>query len=215
LLGILAFCSEILPIVFYLSFYKRNRGEGLWVIFVYCTASLLSEPAFTYLGVNSSYIYSGFTIVEFTLFSLFFYLSFQEKKFKYSTVFGALIFYAISIPTLTGKKDSSFDSLNASLEAVLIILYCILFLYEKIRDPKVIFVYYTKQFWIIVAFFIYFSSTLFLFLYAGSFTVQQHKNYWVINNFFEILKNILFSIAFIMKKNIQRSYLTDNLDPDI
>jgi hypothetical protein len=59
---------------------------------------------------------------------------------------------------------------------------------------------------------------LFLYLYFSTLSAEQRSNYWAINNFFEILKNILFSVAFIMKKHdqgSQRSYLTDYLDPDI
>ena len=30
---------------------------------------------------------------------------------------------------------------------------------------------------------------------------EEHKNYWYINNLFDIIKNILFCIAFTMKKS--------------
>jgi hypothetical protein len=82
------------------------------------------------------------------------------------------------------------------------------------RDSNIEFVYNNKKFWIIIAFLLYFSGTLFLYVYMNTLPEQQRSNYWTINNFFEILKNILFCIAFIMKKNVQPSYLTDNLDPD-
>jgi hypothetical protein len=92
------------------------------------------------------------------------------------------------------------------LEAVLIISYCILLLYEQVKDPTITFVYNTKRFWIIIAFFLYFSSTLFLFLFADTMTIQQRANYWAINNFFEILKNILLTVAFIIKNNYTKPY---------
>jgi hypothetical protein len=210
LLQLLAYFTEILPIIFYLIFLKRNRGEGLWVIFLYSLLSLLTELLFEIL--QRQIIYSIFTIVEFTLFSLFFYISLKEKRFKYIPIIGALIFYIVAISNFTNKK---FDSLSVSLESILIIPYCILLLYEQIKDPSIIFVYYNKKFWVIIAFFLYFSATLFLYIYYSTLSAEQRSNYWLINNFFEILKNILLSIAFIMKKNDQRSYLTDNLDPDI
>ena len=210
LLPVLAYFTEILPIIFYLIFLKRNRGEGLWVIFLYSLLSLLTELLFEIL--QRQIIYSIFTIVEFTLFSLFFYISLKEKRFKYIPIIGALIFYIVAISNFTNKK---FDSLSVSLESILIIPYCILLLYEQIKDPSIIFVYYNKKFWVIIAFFLYFSATLFLYIYYSTLSAEQRSNYWLINNFFEILKNILFCIAFIMKKNAQPSYLTDNLDPDI
>jgi hypothetical protein len=156
---------------------------------------------------------SSFTILEFTIISWFAYSSLQGKKLKYIPVVGALIFYPIAIINFT-KNQETFDSIPASIEAIIIILYCILLLYEKINNPEVLFVYNSKKFWVIIGFFLYFSSTLFLFLYARTFTKEEHDKYWTINNFFEILKNILFSISFIMKKNNKESY-TENLNPDI
>jgi hypothetical protein len=217
LLPLLGFISEILPIVFYLVFLKRNRGEGLGVIFIYCCLSMLSEPIFPdmlHLKISQDALGSTFTIIEFTLASYFFFTTLQRKTFKYIPLAGALLFYPVAIFNFT-RTSEGFDSIPASLEAILIILYCILTLYEQISDPKVIFAYYNKKFWATIAFFLYFSSTLFLFLYARTLVSHGLDKYWAINNFFEILKNILFCISFIMKKNLQKSYQLDNLDPDI
>ena len=181
----------------------------MWVIFVYCILSLATEFL---LHFEQNLVYFGFTLCEFTLFSLFFYLSLREKRFRYIPIIGALLFYAIAISNFTSKGENPFDSLPASVEAILIISYCILLLYEQIKDPNIVFVYNTKKFWIIIAFFLYFSSTLFLFIYAGSISEQQRSNYWVINNFFEVLKNILFCISFIMKKNSKKPFAIDGYD---
>jgi hypothetical protein len=202
LLPYLALLSEILPIILYLCFAKRNKGEGLWVIFLYCVVSLFSEWLFHILKQEVHiFVFICFTTFEFTVFSFFFYSSLKEKRFKYVPVIGALIFYLIVIITFTNKKTGNFDSLSASLEAIFIIVYSIVFLYEQIKDPSVVYVFNTKKFWIIIAFFLYFSSTLFLFLYSATLTKQERYNYWYINNFFEILKNTFFCISFTMKKS--------------
>jgi hypothetical protein len=210
LIALLAFFTEILPIIFYLAFLKRNRGEGLWVIFLYCILSVLGEVLGGIMHLNI--IAPLFNIVQFTLFSLFFYFSLKEKKFKYIPIAGAVVFYVIAIRNFT---NTGFDSFTVSLASIFFIPYCILLLYEQMRDSNIVFVYNNKKFWIIVAFFLYFSGTLFLYIYINTLPEQQRSSYWVINNFFEILKNILFCVAFIMKKSVPRPYLSDNLDPDI
>lgn len=217
MLTILAFFSEILPIIFYLIFLKRNRGEGVWVIFLYCLVSVIIENISFFLKdrLGTFYIFLSLTILEYTLFAFFFYASFKGKKLRYIPIIGTVLFYLIAIFNLTSKKVESFDSLSASVEAILIIIYCILFLYEHIKDSSVIYIYSIKKFWIVIAFFIYFSSTLFLFIYAATFTTQEHKNYWAINNFFEILKNILFSISFVMRKDTKKTYPIEDLYADI
>lgn len=211
IVAILASIAEILPIIFYLIFLKRNRGEGLWVIFLYCVLSLLTEVLY---GIFKSHIvFSVFLIVQFTLFSFYFYSSLKERIFKYIPIICGVVFYVIAALNFTANR--SFDSVAASTGSVLIIIYCILLLYEQIKDPEIIFVYNTKRFWVIIAIFLYFSATLFLYVYYNTLSAEQRSSYWLINNFFEILKNILFSISFIMKKNAPRSYQLDNLDPDI
>ena len=162
--------------------------------------------------LKSQVVYSSFTIIEFTLFSFFFYSSLKERKFKYIPIIGAAIFYAVAISSFTNKR---FDSLSTSLEALITIAYCILLLYEQIKDPKIIFAYNTKKFWVIIAFFLYFSATLFLFVITFSLSEEQRQSYWPINNFFEILKNILFCVSFIMKKRYDHPYAVDNLESDM
>ena len=203
----LTFFTEILPIIFYLVFLKRNRGEGLWVIFLYCILSVLTEV----LGgmMNLRAIFACYNIVQFSLFSLFFYLSLKEKKFKYIPIAGAVVFYVIAIRNFT---NSNFDSFSSSLASIFFIPYCILLLYEKMRDSNIEFVYYDKKFWIIVAFFLYFSGTLFLYIYIYTLPERQRSNYWQINNFFEILKNILFCVSFIMRKPEKSAFSMDSLD---
>lgn len=207
LIALLALFTEILPIIFYLVFLKRNRGEGLWVIFLYCIVSVLTEV----LGgiMHLQIIFACYNIVQFTLFSLFFYLSLKEKKFKYIPIAGAVVFYVIAIRNFT---NSNFDSFSSSLASIFFIPYCILLLYEKMRDSNIEFVYYDKKFWIIVAFFLYFSGTLFLYIYIYTLPERQRSNYWQINNFFEILKNILFCVSFIMRKPEKSAFSMDSLD---
>ena len=214
IIALLALFAEILPIVFYLVFLKRNRGEGLWVIFLYCVLSILTEVLNELLNgiVSGPAIFASFNIVQFTLFSLFYYLSVKNKKLKIIPVIGAVIFYSFAIINFSNTK---LDFFSVSLASVLAIPYCILLLYEQIKDPNTMFVYNNKKFWVIIAFLLYFSATLFLDIYFGTLSSEQRSNYWPINNFFEILKNILFCVAFIMKKNNQNSYLTDNLDLEI
>ena len=206
---------ELLPVVFYLIFLRRNKDEGLQVVFIYCLCSLGVEilaPGLTKaFGIKKFYFFAFFTIVEYSLLTLFLYRSIRNKRQKIIPIIGSLVFIGTAIINLLQRKRSAFDSLSASMEAVLLIIYSIIFLYEQIKDPSILFVYYTKKFWVVVAFFIYFSSTLFLFLYAATFTIKEHDNYWFINNIFDIIKNILFCIAFSMKKSKKTLYPAENL----
>jgi hypothetical protein len=222
LLFILFAISALLPVVFYVSFLRRNKHEGLQVIFIYCLISLgieiLSPVLRKIFNIKVFYLYASFTVIEYSLLTIFLYRSIKDPRHKFVPVIGSLVFFALAITNFlhgdTGGGDTGgFDSLSASVEAILIIIYSILFLYGQIKDPSILFVYYTKKFWVVTAFFIYFSSTLFLFLYASTFTSQEHRSYWYINDIFDIIKNILFCIAFIMKKNYKpKNPVEDNYE---
>jgi len=213
------FISELLPVIFYVSFRRRNKHEGLQVIFLYClvsfTIEILAPLIKNAFGINIFYLYASFTVIEYSLLTLFFYRSIQDPRIKYILIFGSLAFLAVVVTNFMHGSSSNFDSLAASVEAILIIIYSIIFLYGQIKNPSILFVYYTKKFWVVVAFLIYFASTLFLFLYAATFTNQEHKNYWYINFIFDIIKNILFCIAFCMKKNKALNHPMENLYADI
>ena len=165
---------------------------------------------------NPLYFHASFTILEYSLFSLFLFLSFQKRVFKLIVATASLLFYIIAISNFLIKDNQAFDSLSASAEAVLIIVYSIFYLYEQVNDPSVLLVYNTKKFWIVLAFLIYFSSTLFLFIYATAMTNQEHNSYWDINNFFDQLKNILFSIGIIKRPHKKNPYIAESpyLDPN-
>ncbi len=212
----ISYISGILPIFFYLLFFKRNREGGYWVIFLYAIFSVFADTAFKIPSIKhySFYVLSALTIIEYSLFSYFLYLSYKEKIFKTILIICSLLFYVIAIINILSKRSASFDSLSASLEASLLILFSIFFLYEQIKDPSIFYVYNSKQFWIIIAFLLYFSSILFLFIYAVTFTSQQHKSYWRINNIFDTIKNLLFTIAFAMKKNKQTEQSLENFYPE-
>jgi drug/metabolite transporter (DMT)-like permease len=162
---------------------------------------LLAPALIKAFNISDFYVYASFTVIEYSLLTLFLYKSIEDRRQRYVLIIGSLVFFIPVVANFLHSSTSSFDSQSASLEAILIIIYSILFLYGQIKDPSVLFVYNTKKFWVVSAFFIYFSSTLFLFLYAATFTRQEHRSYWYINSIFDIIKNILFCIAFAMKKS--------------
>lgn len=186
------------------------------MIFVYTILSFCADTAFKIPSINhyAFYVLSALTIIEYSLFSYFIYLSYKEKKFKIILVVASVLFYAIALINILYKRSASFDSLPSSLEASLGILYSIFFLYEQIKDPSIFYVYNSKKFWIIIAFLLYFSSILFLFIYGSTFTREQYNNYWRINNIFDTIKNLLFAIAFAMKKNKQPEQSLENFYPE-
>jgi hypothetical protein len=96
---------------------------------------------------------------------------------------------------------NGFDSIASGVESIFVILLCIYYLIIQLKGINSLFVYSTSNFWIIITFLIYLSGTFFLYIMAENMirTKTFFIQYIVINSVFNILKNILLSIAMLMK----------------
>ena len=121
------------------------------------------------------------------------------KKFKRFVTFVSVGFYALALVNffLLGRSKK-FDAIPATLESFLIIIYCIYYFYDQLNKPQVSFIYSTFHFWISIGIFIYLAGTFFLFVQYSIMSEQQRVDFWIINLISNILKNILFSISFII-----------------
>jgi hypothetical protein len=205
ILKILSVLSGLLPIVLFLVFLRRNKEGKLWVIFLYVVLSVFTDAAFSAIPADDKkaefYLFSSFTIIEFSIFTVFIFLHIKSRAIKLFIAISASIFYGFALYNLIGGHSKDFDSVPASMESILVILYCILFLFEQMRNPEISFIYSTKVFWITTAVLIYLAATLFLFISTLELTLEEREAFWPINFISNILKNVLISIAFILPKH--------------
>lgn len=202
ILKIISVFSGLLPIILFLVFFKRNKERRLWVIFLYTIVSLFTDLAFVSLSKKEEFfLFSFFTIIEYTIFTAFFFLQIKSRFIKYFIVGSTVLFYAFAIYNMLNTQNYNFDSLPASIESVLVILFCIFFFFEEMRSNEVSFIYASKVFWVATAVLIYLAATLFLFISAAYFSLEERDTYWSINFISNILKNVLLSIAFILPKH--------------
>lgn len=164
-------------------------------------------------------VLSLFTLVEFSLFTYVLYTVIDNPVFKRIIQVSAAAFYifAIILYILDMRVEmKSFDSLSASVEAILVVTYSIFYLFDQMSKPQVFFIYQEPNFWFVVGFILYFSGTLFLFIQASNLQPEIRQNFWKINYFLNITKNILFAIAFSTKKSRTLTESHDNpFDRDI
>jgi hypothetical protein len=183
---------------------KRNADKRLWVIFIYCLLAFSADLAFTYISFEPNetlkkqyrfYIFSVFTIIEFSLISTYLYLNFSYPIFKWLIIIVSPLFLGFALFSLLSAHDTTFDTLPASIESVLIIIFCVCIFYEQLRTVDVSFLA-SKNFWIFVALLIVFAATLFLFISTAFISIKDLWYYWPINFMANITKNILFAFAF-------------------
>jgi len=122
-------------------------------------------------------------------------------SFKRSIILLSLLFIIFSIFDFFYSKSNTFDSNPTGIACILILSYSIYYLFEKIKTPDSLFLYSTPNFWIVVSLIIFFSGTFFIYIFSQSnFNNPEFKSTFnIINSSFNILKNLLFSIAFLIK----------------
>ena len=210
--------SSLLPLILFLAFSLRKSTVALKVIFFYCIFSLGTDFTTSIFPANSVAIrelQSLFTIIEYTFVISFLFLIAKNATIK-KIIVGVSVLYFIYwliyfIQNFIKSQNTSFDAVPASIESILITIFCLLFLFEQISNTQDYFLYLSPNFWIVLAFFIYMSGTLFLFIVSTSISVNEKNQYWIINNICNIITNILVSIAFVIngintkKSNIKNS----------
>ena len=117
------------------------------------------------------------------------------------------------------SKPLEWDSIVSGVECIIVLCLCIYYLYSQIKTANNLLIYSTFNFWVVIAFLIYFSGTFFLYLMTDRMmqSVSFQKMYFVINISFNILKNILLCVAMTMKLNPvnRQKSLIPELDDDL
>ena len=215
--------SHLLPLVFFLLF-KLNKNEKLLrVILFYILYCIANEGVNFYLQHTRNdfhILFSLFTIVEYSFFCYFFYLVLPKNSIKkiVPVIWLAFILFAV-IDFFFVNEMNAFDSFTSGIESLIIILFCIYYLFIQIKGSNSLLIYSTFNFWIIIAFLIYSSGTFLLYLLTNSLKedIYFQKLYFIINISFNILKNILLSIAIAMKTTNSKQLTPSfpDLDDDV
>ncbi len=211
--------SQLLPLAFFLFFKFKSKEKGLRVIFYYILYCILNESISVYLQtIQSQKIYilfSIFTVLEFSFFCLFYYYILpnnKAKKYIFPLWLCFILFSFIDFFYINGM--TGFDSFTSGLQTLLIIGMCIYYLFFQIKGSNNLYIYSTSNFWIIITFLIYLSGTFFLYIMAETMIKDKafRIQYIYINSIFNILKNVLLSIALLMKSSQINPGLKKNYD---
>lgn len=198
--------SHLLPLVFFLLFKLHSKEKSLRVVFLYIIYCILNELASYYLQLvrseNLLILFALFTVAELSFFCLFYYYILPDNKAK-KFIFPAWLCFIIFslIDFFFINKRDRFDSFTSGLQSIFIIGMCIYYLFLQIKGSTNLQVYSTSNFWIIITFLIYLSGLFFLYILTETMINDKafQIQYLYINSIFNILKNVLLSIAMLMK----------------
>ncbi len=201
--------SHLLPLVFFLLFKRKTKEKSLRVIFYYIVYCIVNESLGFYLHQIQRddlnvFIFAFFTVAEFSFFCIFYFYALpntNHKKFIFPVWLCFVVFSVIDFFFM--NKMKGFDSFTSGLQTIFIIGLCIYYLVIQIKGKTDLYIYSTSNFWIIITFLITLSGTFFLYILAETMIHNQvfKDLYTFINSFFNLLKNVLLSIAMMMKSD--------------
>ena len=182
-------------------FYKKIKSEaGFFIIIFYSVLFFLLNiffPFFDSRGTLKLY-YSVYTFLEYTSFTLLFYLKIKTKIFKFLIITLTILFIAFQIFHYYNIKDREIDSLPIGVETILLFTYIIFYFYEQFKQPNVDYIYKNHVFWIAFGVMIYLGGSFFFYLLANYMsTIRQ---YWDLTYIGDVLKNIIFLYSLIVLK---------------
>ena len=210
--------------MFFLLFKRKSKKKPLRVILIYVLYCIVNEGTSFYLqsirSPNIIFLFSLFTIVEYSFFCFFIYLILPKGTIKKIVLFIWIGFLLLALSDyIFFSKTKEFDSFMSGIEAIIVLMLSIYYFFSQMKGSNSLLLYSTFNFWAVIAFFIYFSGTFFLYLMADKMRVNLsfQKIYFVINISFNILKDLLLCTAMTMKLNNtvkqQKSVIPD-LDDD-
>ncbi len=74
-----------------------------------------------------------------------------------------------------------------------------------------LFIYNSVNFWFILGFMIYLAGSFFIYVFANQIDKADLHNYWFITFIFNSIKNVLFSIAFLLPDARKETSTNENL----
>ena len=147
-------------------------------------------------------LYSLFTLVEYVLFSISIYIILKRPHFKRIILFALPVFVIICVYQFyLDLNKSAIDSISITIEYIFLIAFCLIYFFEELNEPDTTFIYSSYKFWIVLGILIYSTGTFFFFMQSNVFSAEQYEKWLLINYVFNVIKNLFFSIAVVIKKD--------------
>ncbi|MFL5745241.1 MAG: hypothetical protein ACJ751_11275 [Niastella sp.] len=152
------------------------------------------------LNLSAKLFLSTYTLVEFFLFSYFIWLIIEGRMFKKVIATVSTLFIIFICYYFFTTKWNFFDSVPVACESILIFTFSLYYLFEQINKPRVLFIYNTSMFWVILGFLVYLAGSFFIYTFVDEIDSRDIGKFWFITFIFNTIKNLFFSIAFSLRE---------------
>lgn len=195
--------TTLVPVVIYLTLKEKNKLlQALAFFNLFYVVYDFSYYLIRHYNKQSGDLFNLFYVpLEYILIYFFFRILYKSKSSLRLLNFSVIIFILIWAITSYYLPINMFNSLLNGIEAIIIIIFTLIYFYEELRKPQSLFIYSQPQFWAIIGFFLFFAGSLFVFLYKQTHKQEElfREQYALIHSGLFITRNLLFSIAMFIK----------------
>lgn len=200
--------SVLIPIGFSVGQWRKmpkDLSPLKWIL----VASLICDVLMYLTGKyfrNSYPAGNTYLLLQFLI--LLYMFSFHHKSRHTAMIIGIsyLMFYIIDVIYL--ESFLKVTTIATVISSLIVITLSLHYLYKLLSELTVVHIHRFPMLWVIFAFLLYYSCTLFILLannYLLKNIAHSQSNMWVVHNFFNITKNILFAVALWKNYQIVRS----------
>lgn len=191
-IGLTSFLTTLLVLVTFLISKRVMLKRILTWVAIYCGLSCATDLMLQVSPQSSNFlILFTFTLVEYACFAYMFYMLLSREMNKKAVIIGSFAFMIMVTITLQNFGSKHFDNVNSGTEAILIIVYSILYFSEKLSVDSLEPIFDSPGSYVVIGCLFYLAGNLFLFITSE----EQSSSVWMINSLFNLIKNVFFLIA--------------------
>ncbi len=189
------------PVLLGILNFRKHSGK---LIFIYLLVFL---AAFTFLisfvlwkkGINNLFILHFYTIFEFLLLSLYYYIELKGFIIKklYIAVVAAFVIFSIANSVFLEPLTVN-NTYARAVESLILISFSITVFYRIVKEARILKLEESPVFWINSAVLLYFSGNLFLFTFSNyvlTMTQGTGMQVWVFHSLFQNIYYTLITVG--------------------
>jgi hypothetical protein len=171
--------------------------KELWVVFIYIFFSFsIDLLRYFFISDPPPVFILLFTLLDYIFVFLILYSLLNSRIIKAVLILISILFVFYIALLFLRSNPQSYPAVSP-VESIIVLVFCIIFLFEQLNKPEELLVYSTPGFWIILAFLVYSSGTLFLYIFRV-IDFEAAKKWWIINNVCNIITNCLIALSFLI-----------------
>lgn len=196
--------SAFSALCFLVGLYRIKTIKGYFIpLFILVSISIIIESmnlAVALSNENNLLLFHLFTVIEFSLIGLFYYLFFKKFSESKYILAGIALFYGVAFFDYKINGLKSLDNISVFFESIALIICSLCSFLYSVKRPVSGNILSAPFFWFNAAVLIYFSGNILLFTFSNYLNKTESTNYYImwatVHSLINSVYNVLLSIGF-------------------